>query len=118
MQPARRSRSKRRVPVFIKGALLQRSIAVPLGAFRPAARARSVFLIWPFGGDGFFSVRAGDDVDGEVVDEAPLPDDDFGVLPDEKIADVVQADSVIGPSPDVHVAFIFTDLDSPKSMVT
>ncbi|VDM06886.1 unnamed protein product [Wuchereria bancrofti] len=53
-------------------------------------------------------MRGDDAVDGEVEEEVPVNEEDIIAVPDDKISDAVEVDNIMRPSPDVHVAFIFT----------
>uniref|UniRef100_A0AAF5Q091 Translocon-associated protein subunit alpha n=2 Tax=Wuchereria bancrofti TaxID=6293 RepID=A0AAF5Q091_WUCBA len=56
----------------------------------------------------FVTMRGDDAVDGEVEEEVPVNEEDIIAVPDDKISDAVEVDNIMRPSPDVHVAFIFT----------
>lgn len=62
-----------------------------------------------------FTVYAADEADGEVEEEKEETEESASVTVDEKLTEE-EAASVIGPSPDAHVFFIFTQPENTKDL--
>ncbi|KAL3997943.1 Translocon-associated protein (TRAP) alpha subunit family protein [Acanthocheilonema viteae] len=62
----------------------------------------------------FINIRGDDEVDGEAEEEIAVSEEDDIVVPDDKISDAVEVDHIMRPSPDVHVAFIFTQPENSE----
>ncbi|VDK79503.1 unnamed protein product [Litomosoides sigmodontis] len=67
-------------------------------------------------GTCFINIKGDDEVDGEFEEEVTINEEDVMAVPDDKISGAVEVDNVIKPSPDVHVAFIFTHPENSEDL--